>query len=105
MTSTRRSTVLKSFAFVLALLGAMMVGTPKGAQAAPAPVSTEVAGPATNLTQVQYGGYGRHHGHHHHRHYGHRRHFGHHFGHHRGRHFGRHFGHHRGHHYGRRHFY
>ncbi|NEU10986.1 hypothetical protein G3T14_02420 [Methylobacterium sp. BTF04] len=105
MTSTPRSTILRSLAVVCALFGAMMFATPKSAQAAPAIVSTEVAGPAAGLTHVQYGGYAHHRGHHHHRHYGHRRHFGHHYGHHRGHGYGRHFGHHRGHHHGRRHFY
>ena len=106
MRNTSRSGLIRSLAIVLAMIGAMFVAAPQGAQAAPAMVSTEVAGPAAALTEVQYGGYGRHHRHHH-RHYGHRRHFGHHFGHHRGRHYGRHFSHHRGHHhgYGRRHFY
>ena len=106
MRNTSRSGLIRSLAIVLAMIGAMFVAAPQGAQAAPAMVSTEVAGPAAALTEVQYGGYGRHHRHHH-RHYGHRRHFGHHFGHHRGRHYGRHFGHHRGQHhgYGRRHFY
>ncbi|GJD31645.1 hypothetical protein PMNALOAF_2905 [Methylobacterium adhaesivum] len=107
MRTTPRSGLVRSLAIVLAMIGAMFVAAPQGAQAAPAMVSTQVAGPADALTQVQYGGWRHHHGHHH-RHFGHRRHFGHHYGH-RRHHFGRHFGHHRHHHhgygYGRRHFY
>ena len=107
MRNTPHSGLVRSLAIVLAMVGAMFVAAPKGAQAAPAMVSTQVAGPAEALTQVQYGGWRHHRHHHHHRHFGHRRHFGHHFGHRRHHHFGRHFGHHRHHHYGygRRHFY
>ncbi|WP_082503761.1 hypothetical protein [Methylobacterium sp. Leaf117] len=98
MRHSARSGLIKSFAIVLAMVGAMLFGAPQGAQAAPAMVSTEVAAPAVGLTQVQYGGHWRHHRrgfrHHHHR--------GRHFGHHHRRHFGHHYGHRRGHHFGHR---
>ena len=100
MRNTSRSGLIKTLAIALALVGAMMFGTPKGAQAAPAIVSAEVVGPSAGLTEVQYGGYRRHYGgrrfHHHHR--------GRHFGHHHRRHFGHGFGHRHGHHYGHRRF-
>lgn len=100
MRDTSRSGLIKSLFLALALVGAALFGAPKGAQAAPAIVSAEVAGPSTGLTEVQYGGYRRHHrGHrfHHHRR-------GRHFGHHHRRHFGHHHGHRHGHHYGPRRF-
>ena len=101
MRDTSRSGLIKSLFLALALVGAVLFGAPKGAQAAPAIVSAEVAGPSTGLTEVQYGGYGRHYRsrrfhHHHHR--------GRHFGHHHRRHFGHHHGHRHGHHYGPRRF-
>ncbi|MGU3362994.1 hypothetical protein ACLBWX_21980 [Methylobacterium sp. M6A4_1b] len=97
MRPTARSGLIKSLAIVLAMVGAMLFGAPQGAQAAPGIVSTEVAGSAAAITDVQYGGHMRHHGrgyrhhHHHGRHFGHRHHR--HFGHHHGRHHGHHYGH------------
>lgn len=100
MRNTALSAVVKSFAVVVALVGAMLLGAPQAAQAAPVAVSSEIAGPAPGLTTVQYGGgHWRHHGRHHRGYFGHRR--GRHYGHHFGRRFGHH-RHHRGHHYGRR---
>ncbi|MBX9934499.1 MAG: hypothetical protein K2Y56_23785 [Methylobacterium sp.] len=80
--------LVKSSALVVAIVGGMMLGAPKSAEAAPAMAPVEAVAPAADLTEVRY--HGRHwhrHGHHHRRH----------FGHHRGRHFG--------HHHGRRHHY
>ena len=97
MRPTARSGLIKSLAIVLAMVGAMLFSAPQGAQAAPAIVSAEVAGPAAAVSEVQYGGgHWRHHGrgfrhhHHHGRHFGrrHHRHFGHHYGRHHGHHFG-----------------
>jgi len=98
MRHSARSGLIKSLAIALALVGAMLFGAPRSAEAAPAIASTEVVAPATGLTEVQYRGHWRHHGgrrfHHHHR--------GRHFGHHHRRHFGHHYGHRRGHHFGHR---
>ncbi|MCJ2034646.1 hypothetical protein [Methylobacterium sp. J-068] len=104
MKNPSRSGLIKGLAMALALVGAMLFGAPRDAQAAPAIASAQVAAnaPASGITDVQYGGghwrHHRHHGrrfHHHHR--------GHHFGHHHHRrHFGRHFGHRHGHHFGHR---
>ncbi|WP_292501352.1 hypothetical protein [Methylobacterium sp.] len=100
MRTSARSGLIRSLAIVLALVGMTLFGAPQGAQAAPAIVSTEVAGPAAGLTEVQYGRHWHHRGgrgfrhHHHHR--------GRHFGHHHRRHFGHHFGHRHGHHFGHR---
>ena len=60
MRTPSRPGLVRSLAIVLAMIGAMFVAAPQGAQAAPAMVSTQVAGPAEALTQVQYGGW-RHH--------------------------------------------
>ncbi|WP_227435505.1 hypothetical protein [Methylobacterium sp. W2] len=98
------SAMAKTLAIVVALVGAMILGTPRGVQAAPMAVSSEVAG-SVNVaaTQVQYGGgHWRHHGRHHRRHFGHHR--GRHFGHHYGRRFGHHHHHRRFGHHHRRHY-
>jgi hypothetical protein len=93
MRNTARFGLIKSLAIALALVGAMLFGTPRSAEAAPAIVSAQVAGPAAGLTEVRYHRYHRgyrFHRHHRGRHFGfhHRRHFGHHYGHRRGLHFG-----------------
>ncbi|KQP33544.1 hypothetical protein ASF49_06505 [Methylobacterium sp. Leaf104] len=98
MRPTARSGLIKSLAIVLAMVGAMLFGAPQGAQAAPAIVSSEVAGPAATITDVQYGGHWRHHG----RGFRHHHHHGRHFGHRHHRHFGHHYGRRHGHHYGHR---
>ncbi|HEX8416579.1 MAG TPA: hypothetical protein VF641_03155 [Methylobacterium sp.] len=92
MKNSSRPALLRSFAIVLALVGAMVFASPQSAQAAPATFSSEVAGSETGPTEIRY------HGRRHFRHHHHRRHFGHH----RGRHLGHH-RHHRHHHHGRRH--
>ncbi|WP_019905440.1 hypothetical protein [Methylobacterium sp. 77] len=95
------SAMAKTFAIMLALVGAMILGAPRSADAAPMAVTSEVAGSVnTAATQVQYGGgHWRHHGRHHRRHFGHHR--GRHFGHHHGRRFGHHHHHRRGVYHGR----
>lgn len=84
MEKTSRSTLPRSLAIALALVGAMFFAAPQTAQAAPAPFSSEVAGSEAGPTEIRY------HGRRHFRHHHHRRHFGHHR-------------HHRHHHHGRRH--
>ena len=96
------SALAKTLAIVVALVGAMLLGAPRSAEAAPSIVSSAIVGQAKAATTVQYGGgHWRQHGRHHRRHFGHHRH--HHFGHHFGPRFGHHH-HHRGHHHHHRRF-
>ncbi len=84
------SAMAKTLAVVVALVGAMILGTPRGAEASPLSVPFEIGAPSdVGIAQVQYGhGHWRRHNRHLHRHFHHHR--GRHFGHHHGRRFGHH---------------
>lgn len=82
--------LVKSSALVVAIVGGMMLGAPSSAEAAPAMAPIDVVAPATDISEIQYGGgHWRGHGRRHGRMFGHRgRHYGHHYGrrhHHHGR--------------------